>query len=166
MSKQSSDSPIPSRPLTGMSVNVIDFIFFLIVLFGGRFLCLFVTFAMNGGAGGSSELSSRASTALIVCGVIYLLTVFFTARLAFRSCKTLWAAPVKSARGQKEHWPRMSDSVSNGKLVTSPPQRGACYRNVSFGSFSPGCQNFASVRYPYKSRRSRKLPLRNGSRIS
>jgi len=87
MSKQSSDSPIPSNPESGISQLTIFLrrLVFITVLFVGGFLWLFVIFASNGGAGGSSEMSPGAWTALIVYGAIYLPAVFFTARWTFRS---------------------------------------------------------------------------------
>ena len=87
MSKQSSDSPIPSNPETGISQLPVFLrgLVFITVLFVGGFLWLFVIFASNGGAGGSSEMSPDAWMALIIYGAIYLPAVFFTARWTFRS---------------------------------------------------------------------------------
>ncbi len=87
MSKQSSDSPIPNNPETGISQLPVFLrgLVFITVLFVGGFLWLFVIFASNGGAAGSSEMSLGAWVALFTYGAIYLPAVFFTGRWTFRS---------------------------------------------------------------------------------
>lgn len=76
--------PSQKQPLDGAAVSDSRALAFLGKVFGGAFLGFMVVFAANGGAGGSSKMSSAAWTALIIYLVLFIPAVVRWAKQAFK----------------------------------------------------------------------------------
>jgi len=77
---------LPSRkqPLNGAAVSDGRVLAFLGKVFAGAFLGFMVVFAANGGAGGSSTMSSGAWTALIIYLAFFIPAVVLWAKQAYK----------------------------------------------------------------------------------